>query len=381
MSPSVDERCGPLAGIRIGLLTASVSRAGGGVAEAVIAQAAMIRDAGGEALVFALDDAPGPDERERLSESPLALARVVGPAQIGFAPRLSQMLRDAELDILHLHGIWMYPSRAGLQWARDSGRPYLISPHGMLDPWITARGRAKKAAARIGYERAGWRAACALHALTAAEARDIERESGRDDTLIIPNPGPPATKRTVPPPGSDFLYLGRIHPKKNLVALARGWARASAQGKLDNATLTIAGWGAAADIAELEAALARGPGSARYIGPAFAADKARLLEAARFMVLPSHSEGLPMALLEAWAAGVPTLHSDGCNLPEGFVAGASRRCPTDPEGLADSLADAHRTSTADWSAMVRAGHDLAAGRFSAPVVAARWAEAYRGLIA
>jgi poly(glycerol-phosphate) alpha-glucosyltransferase len=41
----------------------------------------------------------------------------------------------------------MYPSRAGLQWARRTGKPYLISPHGMLDPWITGRGRAKKALA------------------------------------------------------------------------------------------------------------------------------------------------------------------------------------------------------------------------------------------
>lgn len=47
---------GALAGIGIGLLTASASRLGGGVFEAVVAQADLIRGLGGEALVFALED-------------------------------------------------------------------------------------------------------------------------------------------------------------------------------------------------------------------------------------------------------------------------------------------------------------------------------------
>ena len=35
-------------------------------------------------------------------------------------------------------------------------------------------------------------------------------------------------------------------------------------------------------------------------------------------ILPSFSEGLPMAVLEAWAYGLPVLMTDHCNLPEGF---------------------------------------------------------------
>ena len=145
----------PLSGKRIGLLTASASRAGGGVFEAVVAQAALIRTLGAEALVFALDDADTADDverdRARFGPTPVSLAQVYGPRQIGFAPRLGQMLIDAQLDCLHLHGIWTYPSRAGSAWARATGRAFVISPHGMLDPWITARGRWKKVLARFHF--------------------------------------------------------------------------------------------------------------------------------------------------------------------------------------------------------------------------------------
>ena len=52
---------------RIGLLTAAASRLGGGVFEAVVAQAGMIRAAGGEVRVFALEDAHSAEDAARLT--------------------------------------------------------------------------------------------------------------------------------------------------------------------------------------------------------------------------------------------------------------------------------------------------------------------------
>ena len=215
----------PLAGRRIGLLTASASRLGGGVFEAVVIHAELLRSAGATVEIFALGDRFSAEDAGRFAPSQVHHTPVVGPRQIGFAPRLVSALLTAELDCLHLHGIWMYPSRAGAKWAQATGKPYLISPHGMLDPWITARGRVKKAVARLAYERAAWRRARALHALTRREAEDIRRETGRGDTIVIPNPGPPL--RSPGPDAADrrqLCYLGRIHPKKNIGALIEAWA-------------------------------------------------------------------------------------------------------------------------------------------------------------
>ncbi len=365
----------PLEGRKIGLLTASASRAGGGVFEAVIAQAELIKALGGTACVFALGDADSPRDRQRFGSSEVIHAQVIGPRQIGFAPSLLAALLAASLDCLHLHGIWMYPSRAGQLWARQTGRPYIISPHGMLDPWITARGRWKKALARLGYERAGWARASALHALTPAEAKDIARETGRCDSIVIANAAPPAQAfacKTRPP---VVVYLGRIHPKKNLIALIEAWTRVS---RPDGARLRIAGWGDPADVAALQQAIAAAEPGIEFLGPVYGDEKAALLTGARFMVLPSLSEGLPMAILEAWSAATPTIMTRQCNLGEGFAAGAALECGYGPAKIAAALEAALMMGDGDWQAMSQAAHHLATTSFSGAEIAASWGAAYSG---
>ncbi|MFM5931847.1 MAG: glycosyltransferase [Novosphingobium sp.] len=368
----------PLDGRKIGLLTASASRQGGGVFEAVVSQARLIAGLGGQVEVFALHDSDTEADRDRFGGIPVQTFPVRGPRQIGYAPRLVEGLLAARLDCLHLHGIWMYPSQAGSRWAALTGKPYLISPHGMLDPWITARGRWKKALARLGYERRSWARAWGLHALTGAEAQDIARESGRTDNVVIPNAGPEAQGLPDKVPAPVIAYLGRIHPKKNLDALVQGWLQAR---KPQGARLQIAGWGDDADVAAFKAGLANADTSVEFLGPVFGAAKEELIAAARFMALPSHSEGLPMAMLEAWAAGRPTLMTGQCNLPEGFAAGAALDCGYDRDSVARAVEQAFSLDGEHWRGMARAALSLAKGPFSAQAVAGLWAKAYARAIA
>ena len=368
----------PLAGRRIGLLTASASRLGGGVFEAVVAQAGIIAACGGEPIVFALADDYSAADRARFGATAVQVFPVRGPRQIGYAPELAPGLLAARLDCLHLHGIWMYPSRAGAAWAKATARSgggggYIISPHGMLDPWITGRGRWKKALARAGYERAGWRSASFLHALTGCEAADIVCESGRHDSAVIANAAPPVGSKLTGARAPHFAYIGRIHPKKNLLALLAAWSQVR---RPADSTLTIAGWGETGDVAALEAAvLVAGP-SARFVGPVYGAAKQALLAQARFMVLPSLSEGLPMAVLEGWAAGTPTIMTSACNLPEGFASRAAIACGERPAEIATALETALALDPAGWQTMAASARALAAGPFSAETIAVRWCEAY-----
>lgn len=372
---------GLLDGKRIGLLTASASRLGGGVFEAVASHAAMLRGHGATVAVFALMDQHSAEDAGRFAGCELQHLPVKGPGFFGFAPDLVRSLEQANLDLLHLHGIWMYPSQAGSAWASRTGRPYLISPHGMLDPWITGRGRWKKTLARWGYERRSWHRARAFHALTGREANDIARESGRNDSLVIANAGPAPAPLPVQPRAPQIAYLGRIHPKKNIHALIDAWAMLDAEGSLPpDAALRIAGWGDPQDVDALKARLAGAPATISFLGPQYGEDKARLLSGSRFLVLPSHSEGLPVAVLEAWAAGVPVVMSEECNLPIGFSQGAAIDSGYSPATIAAALRQALSLGTDDWLTMARAAHDLAAGPFSAEAISRQWAEACLGLI-
>lgn len=367
---------GLLAGKRIGLLTASASRLGGGVFEAVVAHADLVRRLGGEPVVFALEDRHSADDRPRF-DAEVVVAPVLGPPQIGYAPKLGEALAAAGLDLLHLHGIWMYPSAAGAAWARATGRPYFVSPHGMLDPWITARGRWKKALARLGYERRSWAAAHALHALTPREAEDIANEAGRTDSVVIPNAGP-APIAAPAPRAPVFVYLGRIHAKKNLLPLVAAWKACT---RPAGAVLKIGGWGDEADVAALRSAIGPDAPDITFLGPVFGQAKQALLAEARFVVLPSLSEGLPMAILEAWAGGTPTVMSAQCNLPEGFAAGAALECGFDAAAIRPALEHALAMDEATWAGMSAAALDLAATRFSPAAVARAWGDAYAATLA
>lgn len=370
-----------LAGKRIGLLTASASRLGGGVFEAVAAQAALLLRLDAVPVVIALDDAFCADDAARFAGAELHYAAVRGPRFFGYAPQLGRLLDAARLDLLHLHGIWMYPSAAAAGWAARSGKPYLISPHGMLDPWITSRGRWKKALARTGYERRSWRQASAFHALTERESADIAGETGRSGSIVIANPGP---EPDLAPKGERaplLTYLGRIHPKKNIAALIAAWKQCEASAALPSgARLTIAGWGEEAHVAELKHQLHDAPDSISFDGPVFGPAKAQLLQSSRFLALPSLSEGLPMAILEAWAAGTPVLMSDNCNLPEGFANGAAIDCGTEPAAIAQAICDAFALDGDKWRGMSEAALALAAGPFSEAAIAARWEAAYASLM-
>jgi poly(glycerol-phosphate) alpha-glucosyltransferase len=366
-------------GARIGLLSAWLSRRNGGVWEAVATHAAILRAQGLTPVVIGLDHADHVADRIRLDGVEVIACPIRGPERLGYAPALERELADAALDLLHLHGLWTYPSRAGAAWARAGGGPYLVSPHGMLDPWILARGRTRKAVARPLLERPNWAAARLFHALTQAEAADIARATGRREIAVIPNAVAPA------PPASDgrppvLLYLGRLHPKKNLVALVEGWAGAVPD-LPPGARLDIVGWGEPGHRAAVERAVARHPrANVRLVGPLFGAAKQAALAEARFLALPSLGEGLPMAVLEGWAAGTPALLSNGCHLPEGFIAGAALPCGTEPAGIATAISAAFARPEEAWQPLSAAARRLATERFSPAVVGARWADLYAGLL-
>jgi glycosyltransferase involved in cell wall biosynthesis len=366
---------------RVGIVTSQASRLNGGVFEAVVTHTEMVRSAGFEPIVFALADEHSAKDRPRFGDTEVVTSPVVGPGMVGFAPAMLPAMLRADLDLVHLHGIWMYPSRAVARWAEMTGRPAIISPHGMLDPWILSRGRLKKAVARQLYERGSWRRAACFHALTEAEAADIRGVTGRSETIVIAN-AVAATSGGEAARPPVIAYLGRIHPKKNLDGLIRGWRQAADILRPIGATLRIAGWGEDEHVAALKAQVAEQPEDGiAFVGSVFGNEKATLLTGARFSTLPSHSEGLPMVILEAWAAGTPTLMSEHCHLPEGIAAGCALDCGTDDTTIAETLRRAFALPHAAWHGMSVAARALARDRFSPHAVARRWHDTYDALLA
>ena len=98
--------------MRVGLLTASVSRRAGGVFDAVRRLAQELKRDGLTVRVFGLRDADTDRDRPLWDGIEVFAGEVFGPAAFGFCPTLLGALERAHLDVLHLQGLWMYPSVA-----------------------------------------------------------------------------------------------------------------------------------------------------------------------------------------------------------------------------------------------------------------------------
>ena len=368
---------------RVGLLISNISRLGGGVSAFVIKLAQALRSTNIEPIVFSAQDRYLDEDWSEIVDIEIVSRPVRGPAAIGYLPGLLADMVRSDIDVLHLHGIWQYPSIAAQMWQRRTERPYIVSPHGMLEDWILDHGRAQKWLAKLVYEKSNLGRANLVHALTGAEADQIVRFAPGAKTIVMPSGIEIGEAFISDRPVADpyILYLGRLHPKKNLEAAIDAWAAmGEARG---NSRFVIAGWGDEVYVADLVKRLeAVGPRTGiDYIGPVYGGGKERILAGARFLLLPSLSEGLPMTILEAWAEGVPVLMSSQCNLPEGFAAGAALDCGISAETIRATLVRALAIAQEERRTMSVAARDLVARKFSMTRVTESWTDIYRGLLA
>ena len=362
--------------MNVALLTTTMSRRGGGVWEFIRHVASGLSKSGITASVVGLRDcrASGSD-LTCLSELKVIACDVTGPDAFGFSRGLLPALCQLSPDVVHAQGVWMYPSLASLRWHRRSKRPYMVSPHGMLDAWALGRSSIKKKIASLWYERQHLRSAACLHALNEAEAGAIRAQGLVNPICIIPNgvkiPSAISAKKAawaeeLEPGTRVLLYLGRLHPKKGLVALVRAWQHVRTDADREGWRLVIAGWDQgshARELSELIRDLCLEQ-SVRLIGPQFDGDKDATFRAVDAFILPSLSEGQPVAVLEAWSYGLPVLMTGQCNLQEGFVAGAAMELQPVTSSIADALQALFRMPTAERHEIGRRGRRLVENRFT-----------------
>jgi poly(glycerol-phosphate) alpha-glucosyltransferase len=291
-------------------------------------------------------------------------------------------MRCENWDVLHLHALWMYTSLVAAKWRRRTTHPLVVSPNGMLEPWALSNSAWKKRLAGLIYEYRMLRNASVIHANTRKELSDIRNFGLRNPVAIIPN-GVSLPARMARPGGGSLrlVFLGRLHPKKGLRELLAAWAQLAA-GERSDWRLAIAGWDDGGHEAELRrlAKESEIASSVEFVGPKFGPEKEELLGEATAFVLPSFSEGLPMAVLEAWSYGLPVVMTEHCNVPEGFASEAAVRVAPEADSIAAGLRVLMRMTHGELAAMGARGRALVERQFSWPQIAAQMAEVYRWVL-
>ncbi len=293
-------------------------------------------------------------------------------------------------DVVHLHGLWEPMIRIAAGVARKQRKPYVLTPHGMLDPWsLKQRWMKKKIAMMVVFRRLLQNAAC-LHLLNEDEVRLLQPLGLHTPTTVLPNgifieeiePLPQkGSFRSMHPELQDdpfVLFLSRLHYKKGLDFLADAFGEVAAV--MPRVRLVVAGPddGAQTDFEDRIKALDI-EDRVHVIGPLWGRDKyAAMVDAACFC-LPSRQEGFSMAITEALACELPAVISEHCHFPEVGEHGAGIVTTLDAHAIAQALRvvldDPHSRST-----MGIAGRMLVRERFTWPAIAERSIQMYESLI-
>jgi glycosyltransferase involved in cell wall biosynthesis len=382
--------------MKVGFLVSSVSRAAGGLFQSVRGLAKAVTCASASARVFGIRDEQSAVDLQ--DWQPLSVQTFRPQLRAwGYSNQLLPAILGADLDILSTHGLWKYCSVASLRWHRRMARPYIVHPHGMLESWALQNAKWKKRIAALLYENQHLRGAACLRALCQAEAQSIRAYGMRNPICVIPNGVDLPDLSKVPTLQAHafaegrkvLLYLGRLHPKKNVANLIRAWKQILNSHPSTRAywVLAIAGWSQRGYeqklkhlAGDLDTVATPEHASIAFLGSRFGTDKNECYRACDAFIMPSLSEGLPMTVLEAWAHAKPVLMTPECNLPEGFGGEAALQIGTGPEEIAAGLKQVIEMSDDDRRAMGNRGRDLAATTFSWPRIGEQMCSVYEWVL-
>lgn len=309
---------------------------------------------------------------------------------LGWSGGFRRDLLSRDVEVLHTHGLWQYPSWAAIAWKRRWQRPHVASIRGMLEPWAWQHHAWKKRPVWQLWERRNLQSASLLHATSAEEVTAIRARGLVAPVAVIPNgvwlpedEGESSGAESLVAAGSlgshrnelrftgeaggertrTALYLGRLHPIKGLPMLLEAWQRVSPRGW----RLRIVGPDEGSHQQELQRTVAqRGLSDQVEFLPAVHGDvaKSQLYREADLFVLPTHSENFGIAVAEALAHGVPVITTQGA--PWRLLD--EQRCgwwvAVDPAAIGTALCDATSRPAAELREMGLRGRVAVAQRFS-----------------
>jgi len=268
----------------------------------------------------------------------------------------------------------------------------VLSPHGSLEPYALAISPRKKALASSLYERRNLMTASCLWALSEQEEASLRAYGYTGRVAVIPNGVSRApvcsaeevaefrARHNVASGSRVLLSLSRIARKKNLPLLLKTFAR---NVKIRREwVLLIAGSDEKGHIHEVRA-LIHDLGieeSVCLIGQVLGREKACAFSSASLFVLPSLSEGLPIAVLEAMEYAKPVLVTDGWAFPVTDSAKFGWRVPANESEFGAALLEAMNTSENNLADLGRAARAIVREDFNWDSIAKRASSLYASLL-
>lgn len=316
----------------------SIAKVRGGLSVAVIQMVKSLRNTGVDAEIVTTND----NERMELDlqlrilhkyeDVPVRFFSKFSPfvhavSEFDFSIDLTAWLwhHIRDYDLIHIHGIFSYPSTIAMAISRLQKISYINRPFGQLCHWSLQQKRLKKQIYLNLIEKPNLFSAEAIHLTSVQEQQELETLSWNLCSFVLPHgvalPGAIADAHeqlhqmlNIPLEVPIILFLSRLHPKKGLDYLIPALSKLHNQ----NFAFVLAGGGDPEYEAELDRLVQENNLSDRTYKLGFVGgDKKDIcLQGADLYVLTSHSENFGIAVLEALASGTPALVTTGVALSD-----------------------------------------------------------------
>lgn len=233
------------------------------------------------------------------AQTPLAISR-----------NLRRALAESNYDLYHTNGLWMDVNHATCAHARKVGKPYIISPHGMLYPQALAISSwKKKLMLTLGHKRDLQQATC-IHVTCKQEMEHCRAFGLKQPIAVIPNPVQIPSYLNELSKSNDGIFrvgfLGRFHHIKNIESIIRAWAML----QLSDSELLLYGDGEPEYVEKLKALVcSTNAPHVRFMGFVNGREKYEALANLDVLCAPSHQENFGMSIAEALLAGTPVIAS------------------------------------------------------------------------
>jgi glycosyltransferase involved in cell wall biosynthesis len=305
-----------------------------------------------------------------------APARLLGAADLAAA-----VSREVDrIDVVHVHGLFNRTVWDAVGRLNAAGKPYVLSPRGMLEAPALAHHRWRKRLTWHFKDRAVVAGARVLHATSVFELDTLRREHDGIAVVHVPNPVsvPPVQRAEaqhwraslgIAGAAPLVLSLGRLHRIKRLDLVAAAFLQLRRD--VPEAHLVIAGPDEQGLRQEIEAQLEAVKPYVHWTGAVDGARKAMLLAEANVLVQCSDSESFGMSVAEALASGTPVVVTRTCPWQDVEESGCGFWVDQSPEAIAKGLRDVV-TNPQLALEQGRAGRHLVIERMSPPRIAATW---------
>ncbi len=368
--------------LKIAHVTSDLCRRSAGLGAAVAGMSAATLAEGNDVRVFGLSS-PGwrAGESADWTGAPATVFETAawsGPLR--YAPGLLPALMDFAPEIVHLHGLWTYPSIAVHRWQRRTGRPFVVSAHGMLMPPALSYKPGRKWFARRLFQDRVIQTAAVRHS-TSNDEQAAYRALGLTgpdvviplgiDTIERPEVSTEAAKRRV-------LFLGRLHQQKGLDWLLEAWARIELD--FPDWELSIVGPLDENFADKLREIRKRAGGAgASFAAPLYGEDKFRWIAGSDLFVLPSRSENFGIAAAEALMMEVPVIATRGTPWSGLSAQEAGWWIEPGAPALEAALRAAMKLPRSELRQMGRKGRRWLERDFAWPVIGRAWQDTYKAL--